>query len=722
MITPVESIAGRTIGTIVSVSPNEFSVTLEMDSPQSISLSTGAPRPFPRINGYLLVPNEMGAVVCIITWMGTEQSTFPKTYGRKESELVYLPFPKRKLTLTPIGTLIADQIESSGRTSYQLERGVSVFPSVGDSVVLPTKDELGCIVEGKNKDARLIIGIAPLAGGANVSVDPDKIFGRHLAVLGNTGSGKSCSVAGLIRWSLTAVKHELENRTLERANQKTDVFPNARFIILDPNGEYSRAFDDINGYANCRILSLSSRDVEGLALVAPHWAWSAEEWTGILRTGPGFQGPVLRLALQQIKDWSGGLEKVEGYSIIRFLSTWLMWLEWLINQGPKQYANFPGNKNVTIIIKSAIEWLTKYYRAEETPADLGDVAEVVEMMEEVKDSSFNEKGFQDPYNVNKLEKLKRKIIEVLGPCRETIPEVEGSADRPHPFAIDDLASTVEIMAERVGGDAAHYTRSMLLRLHRFREDADICSAIDSKGKETLENILRRTFGSEHSGDDKANVVILNLSFVPRDVLHIVISVLARIIFEALQWYRKLNDNNEVLPTVLVLEEAHTFVQRRIDSVQGELNPAQMCRQTFERIAREGRKFGLGLVLSSQRPSEVSPTVLAQCNTFLLHRIVNDQDQELVSKLVPDNLGGLLKELPNLPTRQAILLGWATPVPVLVEMKELDEEHRPQSKDPDFWDVWTGKEERDVNWKEIADHWQGKVAEQEEVDNAIEDED
>ncbi|MGR6743560.1 ATP-binding protein, partial [Aeromonas veronii] len=104
-------------------------------------------------------------------------------------------------------------------------------------------------------------------------------------------------------------------------------------------------------------------------------------------------------------------------------------------------------------------------------------------------------------------------------------------------------------------------------------------------------------------------------------------------------------------------------------------------------AREGRKFGLGLVVSSQRPSELSPTLLAQCNTFLLHRIVNDADQKLVSKLVPDNIGGLLKELPSLPSGQAILLGWAAPIPVLVEMNELPFELRPQSDDPDYWDVW-----------------------------------
>ena len=120
----------------------------------------------------------------------------------------------------------------------------------------------------------------------------------------------------------------------------------------------------------------------------------------------------------------------------------------------------------------------------------------------------------------------------------------------------------------------------------------------------------------------------------------------------------------------------------------------------------GRKFGLGLVLSSQRPSELSQTVLSQCNTFLLHRISNDKDQDLVKRLLPDNLHGLMRDLPVLPSRQAILLGWASELPVLVQMRELPKEQRPQSSDPDFWDVWTREKPRDVNWKTIADDWQG----------------
>jgi len=104
-------------------------------------------------------------------------------------------------------------------------------------------------------------------------------------------------------------------------------------------------------------------------------------------------------------------------------------------------------------------------------------------------------------------------------------------------------------------------------------------------------------------------------------------------------------------------------------------------------------------------------VLSQCNSYLLHRISNDRDQDLVHKLVPDNLRGLLRDLPSLPSRHAILLGWASELPVLVQMKALSEQHRPKSDDPDFWAVWSGsdnvgnKVERPVNWKTIVDEWQ-----------------
>ncbi|MDO0791306.1 ATP-binding protein [Xanthomonas campestris pv. campestris] len=215
-------------------------------------------------------------------------------------------------------------------------------------------------------------------------------------------------------------------------------------------------------------------------------------------------------------------------------------------------------------------------------------------------------------------------------------------------------------------------------------------------------------GADHA--QNGSVAVVDLSLVPSEIVHIVVAVLGRLVFEALQRYRRLHPEGRTLPTTIVLEEAHSFIRKgREDDLS---SAAALCRETFERIAREGRKFGLGMVLSSQRPSELSATVLAQCNTFLLHRIVNDVDQDLIRRLVPDNVGGLLKDLPSLPSRQAVLLGWATPMPILVEMAELPESQRPHSADPDFWEVWTGVQERKIDWKTIADDWAGDVPSQE----------
>ncbi|MFM9329087.1 helicase HerA domain-containing protein [Paenibacillus mesotrionivorans] len=244
MTTPIEGLSSLVVGTVESVSPREFKVILDADAPQTTAMNAGIPRGCPRINGYILIPNEQGAVVGLISWIGIERSMYPKRTGLKDFGLIDLPFPTRKLCIVPFGTLCRtnESIES-----YELRRGISIFPSVGDKVCIPTVKQLRSIVEASGTNKRVIIGKAPLAENVPVSIDPDKIFGRHLAILGNTGSGKSCSVAGIVRWSLEAAnksKKELMEKGIVSGSigSPATVSANARFIILDPNGEYSKRF------------------------------------------------------------------------------------------------------------------------------------------------------------------------------------------------------------------------------------------------------------------------------------------------------------------------------------------------------------------------------------------------------------------------------------------------------------------------------------------------
>ena len=277
-------------------------------------------------------------------------------------------------------------------------------------------------------------------------------------------------------------------------------------------------------------------------------------------------------------------------------------------------------------------------------------------------------------------------------------------DAPAFFSVEDLPAFVEALASNSGGrDLAQFVDSLNLRIRSLFARGRLSSVADPDEQPRLADWLDDYVGADQATDGQ--IAILDLSLIPSDVVHVVVGVLTRLVFEAVQRYRRANRGSE-LPTVLVLEEAHTFLHKELTGSEGS-PAARMCRRAIERVAREGRKFGLGLVLSSQRPSEISATALSQCNTFLLHRLVNDLDQTLVKRLVPEGLGELLRELPSLPSRRAILLGWAAPAPVLLEIQELAEGFRPHSPDPRFWEVWTGDlvgGDRRIDWAAVADDW------------------
>ena len=240
---PAEYAGSLRVGTVDFVSPDEVKVALDVEAPESVALVAGAPRPFPRVNGYLLIAVDEAFLVGQVEWLSVESSPFPKRRGMEDFGLVDLPYPVRRLRLNPLGTL---RTPAAGR--YVFRRGADALPSVGAAVVLPTENQLRSIVESGER-RRVMIGKSPLAGDAEVRIDPNRLFGRHLAVLGNTGSGKSCSVAGLIRWSL------------EQATQaRPEGTPNARFIVLDPNGEYSRAFGGDDSVRGAGIQGGSNRE------------------------------------------------------------------------------------------------------------------------------------------------------------------------------------------------------------------------------------------------------------------------------------------------------------------------------------------------------------------------------------------------------------------------------------------------------------------------------
>ena len=695
MTAPIQAIADRIIGAVEEVSADRILVRLDPDAPQATALNTGAPAGFPRINGYVLIPNEGGATACIISSVRIDRLPFPKRVGtQKDFGLVDLPFPSRVMSLTPIGTLKARPMGEA--LSFQVQRGVDVFPSVGDPVLLPGIDQLRAIVEGEAETAgRIFIGRCPTAARAPVYLDPDKLFGRHLAVLGNTGAGKSCSVAGLVRWSLEAAKNARVAAGRGRG-------PNARFIVLDPNGEYARAFRDID----VRLFRVDPR-ADAQALHVPAWLWNGAEWAAFTGAAPGAQRPVLFEALRRLRSGLGPPEKFET-EVKGRVKRYRNRLKVLIQSSDhQQRGRREGVATVLLNVIQDFEDLSQ--RPECTGTSLKGVLQViVSTAEEIEtsaragtkqDGGYWHNDFSEAA-LGTLAHALQETADATGLGDDLAPTDEGT---PTQFLVRELPDYVDALAaDHSGRDIAQFVDTLNLRIRSLLAGGRLASVIqpDDSTPITLEDWLTDYIGADQA--ENGPLAVIDLSLVPSEVIHVVVSVLARMVFEALQRYRR--KNGEELPTILVLEEAHTFVHQHLGSESAP--PAgRECARVFERIAREGRKFGLGLVLASQRPSEVSPTVLSQCNTFLLHRLVNDRDQDLVKRLVPDGLGPLLRELPSLPTRRAILLGWAVPAPTLVEILEIPDEYRPHSPDPAFWDVWTGEQERRIDWPDIVRTWQ-----------------
>lgn len=204
------------------------------------------------------------------------------------------------------------------------------------------------------------------------------------------------------------------------------------------------------------------------------------------------------------------------------------------------------------------------------------------------------------------------------------------------------------------------------------------------------------------GDKKSNVTIIDLSGIPFEVLSITVSLISRILFEYGYYYKRYRSflnpdekiNNDV-PLLLVYEEAHKYVPN------SDLSKYRASRESIERIAKEGRKYGVSLLLASQRPSEISETIFSQCSNFIAMRLTNPNDQSYVRKLLPDTLGDLVDKLPSLKAGECLLIGDAVVLPSVALIDRCDP--APSSNDIPYYKLW--KEEwKNLPFDKIIEEW------------------
>lgn len=204
------------------------------------------------------------------------------------------------------------------------------------------------------------------------------------------------------------------------------------------------------------------------------------------------------------------------------------------------------------------------------------------------------------------------------------------------------------------------------------------------------------------GENNSNVTIIDLSGVPFEVLSITVSLISRLLFEFGYYYTRLRHSNTPTERInndtsflLVYEEAHKYVPN------SDLAKYRASKESIERIAKEGRKYGITLLLASQRPSEISETIFSQCNNFITMRLTNPNDQNYVKRLLPDTMGQLIDKMPTLKSGECLLIGDAVVLPSIVKIDECNP--KPSSNDIPYLELWKQKW-CDLDIQSIVDNW------------------
>lgn len=464
-----------------------------------------------------------------------------------------------------------------GTVRNRFKRGADSFPQIDRDCFLIEGGNLqrfmGLLGKDLDETQRLELGHFAIDHSAAAIANGDRFFQRHAAILGSTGSGKSCAVSLI----------------LERAHARK----HANIIVFDMHGEYA-------------------------SLANPP---ARKEGTGPVPIAAAFKiaGP-------------GDLAKPPENAL--FLPYWLLNREEMLSMildrsdqnAPNQAARF------TTHVREFKDTTLKDEKQETVRATF------------TVDSPV-------PY----------KLTDLLVKLRE-----------------DDSGMKPGAAKAEIKGDWNGKLTRFISRLEAKAEDRrygfmfkppEVALKYDWLAKQIAKLLA--------PGEGKHGIKVVDFSEVPSDVLPVVTGVFARLLYDVQFWMQ----HEKRTPFVFVCDEAHLYLPVREDADAVE----KQALYSFERIAKEGRKYGVSLLVVSQRPSDVSRTILSQCNNFLILRLTNDQDQNVVRRLMPDSLAGVLDGLPLLDTGEALLLGDAILLPARIKLKFPSIE--PLSQTRNFWQEW-----------------------------------
>lgn len=690
----------RQVGHIVSVDSLTVYVKLEDNLKSLYKSGFHEIYPIARINSYIIIPVGADRIVAIVNRVLNRE----ETELSKSNKALFLTESSRYLSATMIGTI---------ENNKKYVMGVYNYPILDNPVWYVVREDLEKIFDQKKEteqvnfeeDFYLPVGTSPAFPDFQIKINPDKFFGKHAAILGNTGSGKSCTLASILQ--------SLFHFTYNGKRLKS-----AHFIVFDTNGEYKNAFQ----LSENNVVNPLAITKEGLRI--PHWFMNYDDLDYLFEPTSGSQAPILKRAVGLAKSTNDIQEPTKTLSKFQLslLNSLLTSLQ----------GNTITMKNCLVDDLGTILKMFKVARAK-SKSDLYD--ELIEVLEELVKGkgnlTKNERGFPNGSAdvgviADALPKLQKLIEKIIADKNVATTSENRNLDLPIFYNFSDLLSTyfdVAIREQETSSDRlTEYVSTLKMRMQSFKDDMRISCPLMMETVEDIENVLVK-FISFLLGDyckvydttdsdiyteyiknvnvdveqgTPSQITILDMSLLPSEVLETITGLVGRIVLEFVSRFKE--EDRGTMPIVMVLEEAQNYIP--------EINKkdrTSISRKVFERIAREGRKYGLSLVISSQRPSELSKTVLSQCNSFIIHRLQNPDDQQYIRKLVSSASSEVLNQLPILPQQHAIILGDAVRTPVMARINTASP--KPKSDNPHFVENWLNEGKNKEFYHSICDEWE-----------------
>ncbi len=507
-------------------------------------------------------------------------------------------------------------------------RGVTEYPIVGDDVWVAVRKDFEAIfgsfdqlLAGSKHPQSFTLGKFALNRDFDVKVLGTELFAKHLALLGNSGSGKSCTT--------TRILHEILD-----LNQ-------SQVVLFDMHGEYRSAFCDEQGQINANVTYLGADD-----LVLPYWLLKYEELEMLFldRSNPlniSMQISFLRSALLEFRQ-----DAARELGLTKALT-----LDTPIYFSIEKLKTYAENLNEARFVLNDDHLAFSQLALRSLPPE-----EQQQIMREQR-CQFN-RGNPD-------------------------------GETPHPLYFGKLIGLIDQLDTKFQDRRYEFLLKPIehgLKSKFFRDHLNKVGQRE-RTSSLMNHLIRLLTGRL---EPRSNLTIVDLSGVPFEIVDVTVAVLTRLMFDLNFW----TPADQRHPSLLVFEEAHNYIPRQDVG-------KHFAKTAVERVAKEGRKYGVSAMVVSQRPSELSETVLAQCNSFVVMRLSNPEDQKYVSKVVGDHFAGVIQMLPALRPGEAFVIGDSVIMPMrtLVEMPSPP----PLSGNLDFFKYWAASSTPD-NLDGIIDHW------------------